>query len=402
MIVFAGTEKDCTIYSSLKRLNTGVDEILEISSDFTPRKGPMVSRTLIKFSQDDLLKYKSSLNKFTLNIKVVSSVELYHKCEVEIYPVSNSWEEGKGRFADSENLYPGASWEFRNEAQDHWETDPLAEIEGGGGAWYSTLLNNETDVETPIAITQKLDKVASDIKVDITQFVNYWTSGLLENHGLILKFKNDTTETAGNIKFFSSNTNTIYSPYLEVGVYDYVFDPYVKEANPTISNGGELDSGSLDSGSLDSGSLDSGSINTDPINEGDTKLLPKNLLQVNSDNLIARIKEIKTEYKKNTIERINVGVREKFPTKTFTNRLRYTLENFTTDILHFSVRDAETEEVIIDYSDYTQISCDQNGHYFKFNFKCLSRGRLYKFLIKHDRKETSRVFQDDRTFMVVS
>ena len=242
MIIFVDAEKDCTIYSSLKRLNTGVDEILEISSDFTPRKGPMVSRSLIKFSQEELLKYKSSLNKFILNIKVVSSVELYHKCEIEIFPVSNSWEEGKGRFADSENLYPGASWEFRNENQDKWETDPLVEIDGGGGAWYSMLSNNENNSETSIAVTQKLDKVASDIKVDITRFVNYWTSGLLENHGLILKFKNDTTEKTGNIKFFSSNTNTIYSPHIEVGVYDYEFDPYIISPNINVDNITSLDS----------------------------------------------------------------------------------------------------------------------------------------------------------------
>ena len=125
-------------------------------------------------------------------------------------------------------------------------------------------------------------------------------------------------------------------------------------------------------------------------------------MEINSDNLITKIKDIKSEYKKNTIERINVGVREKFPTKTFNKRFRYTLENFTTDALFFSVRDAETEEVIIDFSDYTQISCDQEGHYFNFNFKCLRRGRLYKFLIRHDRNETSRIFQEDRTFMVVS
>ena len=420
MIKFIYSEKNCSIYSEQPRLNTGADEILEVSSDFTITNGPSIIRTLIEFPQSELINHYSEENRFVLNLKVVNSVELTHDCEVEVYPVSEEWVSGKGRFADDEELYPGASWIFRNQNQDSWSTDKIIEVDDGGGSWFTSILNKETSEETDISYFQKFDKVSADLKIDITNLVKHWTLGTLNNNGLIIKFKNDTSTRSGNIKFFSSNTNTIYSPYIEVGIYDFKFNPFIQTIVPNFNlldsgsldsgsldsgslDSGSLDSGSLDSGSLDSGSLDSGSLDSGSLDSGSFENnLPTDLRKISNKKLVISISELKTEYQKTQTDRIDVGLRERFPTKKFSTRARYDFKNYTDDILFYSIRDAETEEVVIDFSEYTKISCDTGGHYFMFDFSCLNRGRMYKFLLKQELGDTQRIFPDNRTFMVVT
>jgi len=444
MIKFIYPDKDCTIYSNSTRLNTGADEIVEITADFTPTHGPIISRTLISFQQEDLVKFKKIGARFVLKLKVVSSLELDHVCEIEAYPVSESWQEGKGRFADAEHTYPGATWIHRNEDQTRWSVDTSVEIDGGGGAWFSSVKNTESGEDVTISKSYKFNKVASDVELDITTFVHYWTSGSIENHGILLKFKDDTKSRSGNIKLFSSNTNTIYSPYVEVAIFDYEFNPYIeqlvtsKSPTPDSLDTGSLDTGSLDTGSLDTGSLDTGSLDTGSLDTGsldtgsldtgsldtgsldtgsldtgslDTgslestsveTILSPDLVQLTSENISMSIGDIKNEYPKNQIEKMRVGIRDMFPKKKFSNRMRYASNNFVEESLYYSVRDAETEEVIIDHSEYTKISCDTQGHYFIFDFSCLSRGRLYKFLLKYRGHGVEKTFTDDRTFMIVS
>ena len=55
---------------------------------------------------------------------------------------------------------------------------------------------------------------------------------------------------------------------------------------------------------------------------------------------------------------------------------------------------------MIDYSEYSRVSCDSRGHYFNFDFGCLQPGRLYKFLLRVDRDFTSSETEDDKTFII--
>ena len=47
-------EKDATLYSSFPSQNTGLDEILEVSTTFLPDT-PQASRFIIKFSTEEIL-----------------------------------------------------------------------------------------------------------------------------------------------------------------------------------------------------------------------------------------------------------------------------------------------------------------------------------------------------------
>ena len=64
-------EKDASIYSQFPLLNTGIDEILDVSTFFTSAN-PQVSRFLVKFSQseiEDVLTNKIGTSSFQSNFK---------------------------------------------------------------------------------------------------------------------------------------------------------------------------------------------------------------------------------------------------------------------------------------------------------------------------------------------
>lgn len=82
--------------------------------------------------------------------------------------------------------------------------------------------------------------------------------------------------------------------------------------------------------------------------------------------------------------------------------MRYTGRNITSLDMFFSVLDAETEEIIIDFSEFTKISCDTNGHYFNFDFSCLSRGRLYKFILKLEHGGIRKKYDNKLAFMITN
>lgn len=404
MITFIYPEKNCTLYSLYDILNTGSDEIMEILSDYNDKEGAIFSRILIKFSDEDILSNYDFDNQYLLNLKILQSIELEYKSSLEVFPVSQSWEEGRGRFSDMEYVYPGASWLYRNEERDTWSANDNIEYELGGGSWFSSMTNELEEETTDIDLSFSFEKNTSDVTLDITSLIRMWVNNDIENNGLIIKFRDEDKSNLGNVKFFSRNTNTIYSPFLSVGKLDYKFDPYV---NVNISTNYEtrsnsLDSGSLNSGSLNSessGSLDSGSldIETESLNKISDKIT-----EVDGTDLNISIKDIRESYSKSSKEQLRVGVRKLYPVKDFSKRMRYTTNNITKKDLFYSVIDAETEEVLIDFSNYTKISCDSDGHYFNFDFNCLNRGRIYKFSILIEDSVTRKKFTDERTFMIVN
>lgn len=70
------------------------------------------------------------------------------------------------------------------------------------------------------------------------------------------------------------------------------------------------------------------------------------------------------------------------------------------DTIKYSVRDAETEETIIAFDEYSKVSCDSTGHYFNFDFGCLVPGRVYKFLLLIESDYGDFLHEDKRRFIV--
>ena len=405
MITFIYSEKSCTLYKHYKYKNTGSDEIIELENDFASNGQRLLSRILIKFDLSNLNQNVIDDVRYFLNLKVTQKTELENNSKIEIFPIKGDWEEGKGRFADHEIDYSGASWGYRNSNLNEWDEGASDIQTGGGGAWYSKVTDS-TGTEFDLETSGWFRNEFSDMRIDVTQIVNYWLYSGLENQGFLIKYANESGTRAGNVKFFSRSTNTVYYPFLEVAKNDFKFEPCeIIPAHTTSyisSESGSVGSGSLDSGSLDSGSLDSGSLDLHETTHTDQNTQINNDLQkLESDDIIPKIKRIKKQYSIKAKEKIKIGIRERFPQKKFSNRSRYNLEYYTTNNIFYSIRDAETEEIIIDFSEYTQVSCDCYGHYFIFDFSCLSIGRYYRFLLKNESSDSSEILIDERTFKVV-
>ena len=93
-----------------------------------------------------------------------------------------------------------------------------------------------------------------------------------------------------------------------------------------------------------------------------------------------------------------MNVRDKFPIKSFRDRSQYTQSNFVDHPMYYSVIDADTQERVIDYDKYTRISCNGLGHYFDFDFGCLSVDRIYYFEIRVESPSQVILYEDNVRF----
>ena len=112
-------EKDATIYSLFPAMNTGLDEILEVGNlNLSTNTNPQVSRTLVKFNQDEINSTFTGLIKtspWTANLRlfIATAQSVDTDYELEIYPVSGSWTMGTGKYLDNPISTNGTSWKWR-------------------------------------------------------------------------------------------------------------------------------------------------------------------------------------------------------------------------------------------------------------------------------------------------
>ena len=120
---FLFPELDTTLYSQpdRKELNTGNDEILEIVKERGSTDSLLYpSRILIKFKNEELEDVISNVigsstfnNETTvtnLNLTAVEPKNLVQTLNLEVFAVSQSWDEGTGRYSNLPTSSNGASW----------------------------------------------------------------------------------------------------------------------------------------------------------------------------------------------------------------------------------------------------------------------------------------------------
>ena len=96
-------------------------------------------------------------------------------------------------------------------------------------------------------------------------------------------------------------------------------------------------------------------------------------------------------------------LRKKYPgTRTFTTSSNYLNVGYFNSTSYYSIRDAHTEEIIIPFDDnFTKLSADRNGMYFKMYMNGLQPERYYRILIKHVNSEGTEIFDNNYNFKVV-
>ena len=358
-------QKDSTIYEQTTRRaqNTGVDEILEVTKFYdeeTEKTFIGNSRILVQFdisniSQSIVDGDISPNAKFYLNLTSTEENEVQSEYQLDIRQVSQSWSEGIGQFHYNPIVTNGCSWQFRNYSF-KWPTGSFTTgttgssiINDGGGTWYTSSVNNTQ-------YSQTFNKSTSDLKVEISEYVRDWLSGSRVNNGFIIK-RPDTQESGsiryGSSKFFSNETHTIYVPTLEAR-WD------------------------------------------------DSSFVTTSLQELTNENIVMYPKNLLSEYKEESIAKIRIVGRDRYPTRTFSTSSTYSTIKYLPQTTYYQVRDAETNLVLIPFdTTYTKVSCDSTGNYFDFRFNTLQAERFYKFEFRVDRSGRKEYFDNGYIFKVV-
>ena len=379
---FIFPEKDSTIYSHPDRtkMNTGGDEILEIVKE----KGSSDSRY---YPSRVLIQFKSTEIESTISDKIGSSIfnngttevalqllssehkNLASNLNLEVFAVSQSWDEGTGRYSNLPTGSNGCSWIFRDNdtTKTFWTTGSFAQgttgsinavgITEGGGVWYTGSNFQGSQ--------QFLRGDNLDTNIDVTTIVQKYSASLfassaypegIANNGFLIKqpdsVEQNTSSSFGEMKYFSVDTHTIYPPKLA-----FKWDDSVHGLQSSAKQSGELN---------------------------------------------VSLYRNKEKYNKNDEATFRVHVREKYPVRQFTSSSNYLNPGYFTTSSFYSIRDAHTEEEVIPFdNNFTKLSADSEGMYFKIFMNGLQPERYYRVLFKHTNNEGTTIYDNKYHFKVV-
>ncbi len=379
---FIFPEKDATIYSHPDRINmnTGHDEILEIvkekgSSDqiYYP------SRVLLKFNNEEIKEvisekigstiFNNGTSEVALQLSQIEHKNLSTTLNLEVFAISQSWDEGTGRYSNLPTGSNGCSWTFRDNdiTGTKWTTSSFAvastgslEASGitrGGGVWYTGSLFQGSqqflqgsNLDTNINVTTIVQKHSASLFANST-----YPTGIF-NHGFLIKqpdsVEQSTSSSFGEMKYFSVDTHTIFPPKLA-----FKWDDSSHNKQSSAKQRGEL-----------------------------SVSLYRN----------------KEKYNQNDEATFRIHVRDKYPTRQFASSSNFLNPGYFTTSSFYSIRDAHTEEVIIPFDNtFTKLSADNEGMFFKVYMTGLQPERYYRVLFKHINNEGIKVYDDNYHFKVV-
>ena len=379
---FIFPELDATIYSHPDRtkMNTGGDEILEIvkekgSSD--QRYYP--SRILIKFKNEEIKDtisnkigsstFNNGTSEVALQLLSSEHKNLTDILNLEVFAISQSWNEGTGRYSNLPTSSNGVSWIYRDNdiTRTEWTTSSFAvattgsiEASGitkGGGVWYtgsafqgSQQFLKGDNLDTNINVTSIVQKHSASLFANST-----YPTGIF-NNGFLIKqpdsVETNTSNSFGEMKYFSVDTHTIYPPRLI-----FKWDDSIHNKQSSAKQSGEL-----------------------------SVSLYRN----------------KEKYNQNDEATFRIHVRDKYPVRQFTSSSNFLNAGYFTTSSFYSIRDAHTEEEVIPFDNsFTKLSADDEGMYFKIYMNGLQPERYYRVLFKHVNNEGTEIYDDNYHFKVV-
>jgi hypothetical protein len=298
--------------------------------------------------------------------------------ELYIYPISGSWENGTGKFADSPETTNGVSWKWRNfRSGSLWNFNsntltthsfnPLYSVEGGGVWFTGSTEGKQLEVSQSFSLRSKKDLI-----IDVTDIGKAWYSSsnsigsdtFIENNGFIVKFDDSIEFSLSQsisplVKYFSVDTNTIYPPTLELKWRDYI----------------DNSSGSS-----------------------------KSVITSVTDEFSLSLREQPTEIYPDSVVQFKIDVRETYPPRQYNTLLDNTLNKFyLPDLSFYAIQDLDTNEYIIDFdTTYTQISRNLSCSFFNLNMNGFEPERYYKVLVKSIFGGQTRIYDDKLYFKVIN
>ena len=361
--------------TSFKDQNFGRDQILEVKKEFFNNSFNYQTRALVQFGGTDFTEMSQSIvngdiynPKFFLRLyEAEGNSEITADYKLAFQPISQSWTEGTGKFGDRPKNTNGCSWENRS--------NPIGGTEvawAGQGAGVTVITSSFGLTTAGVAIsssTQTFTNQSPDVEVEVTDMVNMWlgadrpTNHLVSNNGMLIRFSGSQetdSETFGHLKFFSSNTHTIYQPKLEVRWDDHL---------PCTGS------------------------NTGSLNELTMSGLADNFLYMRG---------LREEYREGERVKFRVEARKRYIQKTFSNSVQTLTGSFIPESSgSYAIKDVATDEFVVPFSGFTLMSCDTEGPYFIQWLDGFYPDRVYKFQLKLNYDDgQEQVFDDDFEFIV--
>ena len=375
-------ERDTTLYEKFPDQNTGIDQILELTKVSSGSKlngiiqanttntrilldfGTQISSIATDISNGKIPPIGTGINSSSifLNLKASDASDLPLSYNIKAFPISESWNNGTGTFADIPETTNGASWHYKDAKNPGtvWNTGSAASYNNlgvfdnqGGGTWMTG---------SGYEASQSFQNQSPDIRMDVTDIVQRWVDADITNNGFIIKRKYEEEingSILGSIKFFGRESHTIFLPRLEVAYNDV-----------NLSGTGSFD-------------------------------------VISTDMYVPYIKNIRPEYRSGDITKFRIGVRPEFPIASYATSSFYITNDRLPVTSYYSISDTVTNEVLIPFDEgiknATQISCDENGSFFKLNLNTFLPERYYKIALKiiRDNGDDTQIHDDRFYFKVV-
>ena len=364
--------QDATIYTGNPSMNTGLDEILEATTNFISNNPPLKtslpqsSRFLIQFDSNDITYVSSSLIKtqsWGVNLKLFTAKTLGIQTDTKLIvnAISQSWNMGTGKYLDLPEAQNGVSWIWRDYSGSlKWNTASFgagstgsftSSYSHGGGVWW-----------TGSQVSQSFSYYSNlDLNFDVKSIVQQWTGSAWPNYGFIVR-QDPSQEFINNennqitLQYFSRDTHTIYPPCLEFKWNDFIWNTG-SSTQTVITN-------------------------------------PQVYVSLGDNTGV---------YYSESIQRFRLNVRPQYPTRAFQTSSIYTNNYYLPTASYYAVKDLDTNEYVIDFdTTYTKISADSDSNYFDIYMNGLEPERYYTILVQTTIGGTTKVLDNNCLFKVTN
>lgn len=337
--------KDTTIYSENPHMNTGLDEILELRKSYIDSENESYYSRILIYFNNPLINSSPTSSNYELKLFETENKSIPLEYTIYCHPISGSWQMGTGKEGYIPEVKNGANWKYRDGSTLKTKWSNISGSEEGG-SWYTSSISS-----------QSFEAFTNDINIDVTNIVNDWKNNTIPNNGFILKRSDSierNNENMGELKFFSSNTNTIFKPRLAIKWDDSVYTPNTGSQH---------------------------------------QILPS------TSSILFYPTNLSYKYNYNSKARINMYVRSQFPNKTYFRS--YTDNtNYYVSQSYYSVIDDVSNEIIIPFDDnYTKLSVDSNGNYFMLWMDQFELERNYRLRFKVLGSNNTEYYYDNGKFL---
>jgi len=464
--------QDATIYSFYPNMNTGIDPIIEVGNlNVNINPVPQVFRYLVEFDQPEIntvvdtlvggAQFSSSLKCYISNAQGVD-----FNTNLEVYPISGSWNNGTGTYLDSPFTTNGVSWNYRTyEGGEEWDsigslrvgasltftgggtpnnasattniTDDSNQstanvtITANGGVFTSIVVNssdstwNELDTVTITSITLAslgFSGTLTDISIDIKQndmeygepYVSAFYSGSIGGGNWY------TGSLDPNMQIEVSQSFTLRSNKdLNVNVSDIVKTWYssskgIAGTYTNIVNDGfivkwedtlEFNSADAVQPILQFYSVDTNTIYP-PVLEikwDDQEFNTGSLPALSTSDIFVALDNNPGVFYSESINRFRLNCRPDYPTRIFLTQSIDTINHYLPNGSLWAIKDLDTNEFIVEFDpQFTKISCDDKSNYFDVYMAGLQPERYYKILIQTTISGSTIIKDDNYYFKVVN